>query len=265
MPPAVSAYVVNHYVRLRQVQKLQEEEQKTHTYTSARTLLGVLRLAQALARLRFSEEVSQGDVDEALRLMAKSKDSLNEDDDQEGRDADQTVESKIYRIIRDMASSGGAGRGRRIGRGPARERDMDLDDDEEEEDLSMVDIRARILAKGFTEDQLMSTIQEVSSLNTSSMFTNDFIVVRGHSRLHQNRKRNQAAVHDYIRIVHLGNNVPLRISNSAIFVVTFVSVWLIYRGSASLASSTALVQYIDWDPDYTEVNVTSISAKLPST
>lgn len=161
VPRAVSEYVVNHYVRLRQVQKVQEEEKKTHTYTSARTLLGVLRLAQALARLRFCDEVDESDINEALRLMAKSKESLQEDGDDEDREMDQTAESKIFRIIKDM-SSGQGRRGRKFGRGPGRERDMDVDDDEEAE-LNMVDIRARVLAKGFTEDQLVSTIDQVCS------------------------------------------------------------------------------------------------------
>lgn len=46
------------------------------SYTTARTLLAILRLAQALARLRFSEQVAQGDVDEAIHLMHMSKESL---------------------------------------------------------------------------------------------------------------------------------------------------------------------------------------------
>ena len=73
MPPAVSNYVVESYVRLRKLSKDEEEQKKLHTHTSARTLLGVLRLAQALARLRFSETVEHPDVDEALRLMECSK------------------------------------------------------------------------------------------------------------------------------------------------------------------------------------------------
>ena len=54
-------------------------------------------------------------------------------------------------------------RNRRLGRGPAGERDMDVDDDEDEDDaaLSMIDIRSRILAGGFTEAELMDTITEV--------------------------------------------------------------------------------------------------------
>ncbi|KAG9012555.1 Mcm2-7 hexameric complex component [Tulasnella sp. 427] len=176
VPQNVSAYVVEQYVRLRQVHKIQEEENKTYGYTSARTLLGVLRLAQALARLRFSDQVSQDDVDEALRLMAKSKESLRDDDEEGERDADHSVESKIYRIIKDMAARGKrrSGRGRRIGRGPGGERDMDVDDedDDEEPELDMVDVRARVLAKGFTEDQLVATIDEYEDMNVFTRVAN---------------------------------------------------------------------------------------------
>ena len=50
-----------------------------------------------------------------------------------------------------------------MGKGPGGERDMDVDDsDEEDEELSMVDIRGRVLAAGFTEAQLMETIINVS-------------------------------------------------------------------------------------------------------
>jgi DNA replication licensing factor MCM7 len=41
------------------------------SYTTARTLLSILRLSQALARLRFDEEVIQEDVDEVRRPFQK--------------------------------------------------------------------------------------------------------------------------------------------------------------------------------------------------
>ena len=63
-------------MRLRKQSVVDEKEEKSKSYTSARTLLGVLRLSQALARLRYSDAVEQGDVDEALRLMEASKESL---------------------------------------------------------------------------------------------------------------------------------------------------------------------------------------------
>ncbi len=83
VPPEVSNYVVDSYVRLRKLSKEQEKENKAYTYTSARTLLGILRLAQALARLRFADVVEHDDVNEALRLMEVSKESLNNDNDED--------------------------------------------------------------------------------------------------------------------------------------------------------------------------------------
>ena len=173
----MSSYIVDSYVRLRKQSKHDAQNDRAHTHTSARTLLGVLRLAQALARLRFAAAVLHADVDEALRLMEASKESLRDDDedgDGAGGDADRSDTSRVYRIIKDMAqaeAAAGSGRttrrrtksGRRLGRGPDRERDYA----EEEEDgaaldvLSMVDIRARVLRAGYTETQLMTTIQEV--------------------------------------------------------------------------------------------------------
>jgi len=55
----------------------------------------------------------------------------------------------------------------RLGRGPAREKDMDVDegDDQDDQEVSMIDVRARVLAKKFTEEQLRQTIQEYESLD----------------------------------------------------------------------------------------------------
>jgi len=167
----VSSYIVSAYVKLRKQQASEEGLKKSHVYTTARTLLGVLRLAQAHARLRFSNEVEILDVDEALRLMEASKESLYEEDS-EKRAGDQSDMSKIYRLIKGMLPGGGArvgrrqrGTRRRMGRGPNGEMEVDghAQDDEEEPpmELSIVDIRARVLAAQFTETQLMSTILAV--------------------------------------------------------------------------------------------------------
>ena len=180
VPRHIASYVVESYVKLRKASKDESENRKAHTYTSARTLLGVLRLAQALARLRFANTVEQADVDEALRLMETSKESLLEDEQKEdGSGGDRSTASRVYRLIRDMFDKGKKGKGRgfvrrkRFGRGPDRERDQDMDvdaesDDENEGTLSMVDVRARVLAAGFTEVDLMNTITEVSKLSLLS-------------------------------------------------------------------------------------------------
>lgn len=179
VPHEVSNYVVDSYVTLRKQSKEEEQKEKSHTYTSARTLLGVLRLAQALARLRFADMVDQSDVDEALRLMEVSKESLMDEDDEGDHDPDRTAISKIFRIIKDMARKAPKQKGprrsrRRMGKGPGGERAMDVDDDDDDDDddsdnegltdLSMVEIRSRVLSASFTEDQLMETIVRVSRL-----------------------------------------------------------------------------------------------------
>ena len=112
--------------------------------------------------------------------MEASKESLRDDDgegDGAGGDGDRSDTSRIYRIVKDMAQavSAGAGgrratrrRSQRLGRGPDGERDYgDAEEEDGEEGgaldvLSMVDIRARVLRAGYTETQLMTTIQEVS-------------------------------------------------------------------------------------------------------
>ncbi|KAH9483929.1 DNA replication licensing factor mcm7 [Psilocybe cubensis] len=169
VPREVSSYVVDSYVRLRKMSKDEELQNKSHTYTSARTLLGILRLAQALARLRWADVVEHADVDEALRLMECSKESLVDEDDRD-IDIDRSPISRLFRLIKDMTglseSSGGrAKRQKRLGKGPGGERDMDVDSEEEDgRVLSLVDIRARALSSGYTEAQLMETITSYEDL-----------------------------------------------------------------------------------------------------
>ena len=140
--------MVGAYVRMRQQQKRDEGSKKAFTHTSPRTLLGVLRLAQALARLRFAEEVIAEDVDEALRLTEVSKASLYAD---ENRRDDHTPSSKIYHLIKSMEASGAAA----VGDGTRGELDLRR-------------VRERVLAKGFTADQFEQAIDEYSMLDVSS-------------------------------------------------------------------------------------------------
>ena len=150
VPKEVSDYMVGAYVRMRQAQKRDEGGKKQFTHTSARTLLAIVRLSQALARLRFSNLVAADDVDEALRLIEVSKASLYNDTSKSG---DQSPSSKIYNLIRAMRDSGAAA----VGDGSRGE-------------LSIKRVRERIFAKGFTEDQFTQAIQEYSLLDVSHIF-----------------------------------------------------------------------------------------------
>ena len=147
VPKEVSDYMVGAYVRMRQQQKRDEKGKKQFTHISPRTLLGVLRLSQALARLRFSEKVVTEDVDEALRLVEVSKATLYGEN---RKGADQSPSSKIYNVIRAMADSGAG-----------------MVEGGEQGELRMSKVRDRVLAKGFTEDQLVAAIDEYSMLDVS--------------------------------------------------------------------------------------------------
>jgi DNA replication licensing factor MCM7 len=183
VPKAISDYLVGAYVRLRQQQKRDEAGKKTFTHTSPRTLLGILRLSQALARLRFANEVISDDVDEALRLVEVSKASLYEDN--RDRRGDQSPSTKIFNLIRGMRDSGAAATGE--GRG----------------ELDMRRVRERVLAKGFTAQQLESCLDEYAELDVSFSLMmhpplrntdNQFLDLancgrRYASRLHRGRRR----------------------------------------------------------------------------
>ena len=147
VPKEVSEYMVGAYVRMRQQQKRDEGGKKHFTHTSPRTLLGILRLSQALARLRFSSQVVTDDVDEALRLVEVSKASLYNDSQ---RASDQSPSSKIYNLVRAMKDSGAAA----VGDGSRGE-------------LSIKKVRERIIAKGFTEDQFNQALDEYALLDVS--------------------------------------------------------------------------------------------------
>ncbi|KAJ5907502.1 DNA replication licensing factor MCM7 [Penicillium taxi] len=145
VPTSVSDYMVGAYVAMRKRQKQDEARKQQFAHVTPRTLLGIVRLSQALARLRFSEEVVREDVDEALRLIEVSKASLFSDGES---GADHTPSSKIYTLIRNLRESGAAAIG-----------------DSEDNELSVRRIRERVLAKGFTEDQLTTTLHEYGELN----------------------------------------------------------------------------------------------------
>merc|ERR1719189_588708 len=72
IPPELRDYIVGCYCELRKESRA-EENKNTTTFTSARTLLAILRLSTALARLRTAQTVEKDDVGEAIRLMEMNK------------------------------------------------------------------------------------------------------------------------------------------------------------------------------------------------
>ena len=79
VPPEVATHAVNEYVQLRRIEhEKRRNKENLFTYTTPRCLLGVFRLAQALARIKLNDTVAIEDINEALRLMEVSKSSLLE-------------------------------------------------------------------------------------------------------------------------------------------------------------------------------------------
>ncbi|KKA29425.1 hypothetical protein TD95_002683 [Thielaviopsis punctulata] len=154
---SASEYMIKTYVKMRGSQRRAEMRGEQFTHTTPRTLLGIVRLAQALARLRFSTHVSNDDVDEAIRLVEASKASL-ETKDRQSRSSLQ-ASSRIYNIVKALADAG------------ACRPDIGPDEEEEEEDedgqreMSLRKVRESVIAKGFTEDQWNEALLEYSELD----------------------------------------------------------------------------------------------------
>ncbi|KAL5003980.1 hypothetical protein ScPMuIL_017436 [Solemya velum] len=135
IPEALADYITGAYVEMRK----EARNSKDTTFTSARTLLGILRLSTALARLRLADSVEKEDVNEAMRLMEMSKDSLNTS--QDGQSRVQNVTDKIFAIIREMAPAKGI------------------------KSVKMSDIMEQCTTKGFKPDQVDACVEEYEELN----------------------------------------------------------------------------------------------------
>jgi DNA replication licensing factor MCM7 len=142
----VAQHAVSNYVNMRQQQKQEQAEQRQFSHTTPRTLLGILRMSQALARLRFSHEVEVADVEEALRLTTVCRNSLME---QPNIHEDLTITTQIYHIIRAVATD---------------------DDGNVANSLSIRELRERVLARGFTDDQLRECLEEYQQLGVWGVF-----------------------------------------------------------------------------------------------
>lgn len=82
VPVELTDFLVDSYVDLR---KDSRSSSTDTTFTSARNLLAILRIATALAKLRLSDLVEKEDVVEAMRLLEMSKISLMQVDERTGR------------------------------------------------------------------------------------------------------------------------------------------------------------------------------------
>ena len=149
VPLDLTSYIVEAYVSLRSKDGQPgggygpgtKGNQTDQAVLTARQLLSILRLSQAIARIRLSSTISHEDVDEAMRLMHSSKASLLDD----GPTVQQEdVVSAIYSIMRDFAAQRG---------------------------VSSVDfnhVELMVLKKGYSSQQLRNCIEEYQTLGVLS-------------------------------------------------------------------------------------------------
>ena len=128
IPNELSEYIENAYTAMR---SRTEEEPVT-----PRQLLAVIRLAMALARIRYSDVVVQEDVEEALRLVTASKESVELIDKDEQEKIDKAT--AIYEKIREIAK--------------------------DKQTISMEAIKKGVLQAGYTQADLDKTISMYENL-----------------------------------------------------------------------------------------------------
>lgn len=130
----ITDYIVDSYVKMR----IESRNSHDKTFTSARNLLAVLRLATALARLRLSDTVEKADVAEANRLVGESKSSINNSEVQTTNNR-QTISSRIFRIIGEIVG--------------------------DSKTVTVADILERCITQGFSDAQINDCIEEYEELN----------------------------------------------------------------------------------------------------
>ncbi|KAF5306655.1 hypothetical protein FQA39_LY08844 [Lamprigera yunnana] len=135
IPVNLTDFIVSAYVELRKVARNSQDM----TFTSARNLLGILRLSTALARLRLSDVVVKDDVNEAIRLLEMSKASLNQTNEKGTGARAPNINDKIFAIIRELAGSNKV--------------------------VTMANILEKCRSKGYILDQVEDCIEEYEQLN----------------------------------------------------------------------------------------------------
>jgi DNA replication licensing factor MCM7 len=147
IPKELTNYIVEAYVslRLQDSAKGQNSRVSDQTVMTPRQLLSILRLSQALARLRLSEVVNHEDVDEAIRLTHASKSSL-QDDAPQAVPEDST--SAIFTMIRDQITQ------------------------QKGISVSYNQIEAMALARGFTAQQISRCLEEYTGLGVFTVDAN---------------------------------------------------------------------------------------------
>lgn len=156
IPRELTNYIVEAYVSMRQSDPSQgmqtrrsNDSSNNQAVMTPRQLLSILRLSQALARLRLADITSHDDVDEAIRLTHASKsslmDALHGNSSSGGGYVSQDIMSQIITVINDYGTTIGSSI------------------------LEYVQVEGMIVKKGYTVDQFNACLSEYQSLGVIDM------------------------------------------------------------------------------------------------
>ena len=148
IPKDIHNFIVSNYVDQKKKQSIKfgEDYTKCNNYITPRTLLGVIRISQGLAKIRESKTVSQDDVEEALRLVEAARSSVDKERTEDARMNEQFHEntdtlSKIFGIIRDLCSK------------------------EPGQTIKFAKAEKAITKAGFEKENFFSTLEQYTNLN----------------------------------------------------------------------------------------------------
>ena len=146
IPQDLHNFIVQKYVEKRKLE-VEQKNKQGYQYITPRSLLAVIRLSQALAKLRMNDKVKQEDVDEALRLVEVSQSSINKKENKEGLSTFDGVgkktdaKSQIYNIVSDLCKA------------------------DKNKTVKIDVIRKKIRLRNFTDKQLENMLQEYVNLS----------------------------------------------------------------------------------------------------
>jgi len=146
IPKDLHNYIIQKYVEERK--KQYDITKEGYQYITPRTLLAILRISQALARLRFGEEVEQKDVDEAMKLIEVSRNTISEEELTPEKIRIRDTVGEIFAHVREICSKG------------------------KNKTAKYYEIERRLLQKGFNNDSIQETIDEYTRLNVLHVSNN---------------------------------------------------------------------------------------------
>lgn len=135
VPKELTDKLVKIYVDIRKRWRESEKSDEV-VFTSPRSLLAIIRMATAFARLRLAKVVEEADIDAAYSLYNSSRESL------EGAHVSDTTNADIFELIKKMSS------------------------DSEMIELNYSDIIEVALQKGFKEHQVEKTLNRLKEFGT---------------------------------------------------------------------------------------------------